>query len=75
MDWQNYLEALEQYKCALQLEPNSGEALAKKSVAMIDVDDFNDAENDADKAIGSGGEVRLPIVHIHTIGHSQTILR
>jgi curli biogenesis system outer membrane secretion channel CsgG len=68
MDEQNYSEALEQYKDALQLQPSSGAVLSKKSIPEMDVGDFGDAERDADKAIEKGGTVQLAIVHLHAFG-------
>ena len=74
MDEQNYSEALDQYNEALRLQASSGEALGKKSEAEMAMGDLNDAEDDAEKAIGAGGSVSFPAYHIHAFGHCEGTL-
>jgi hypothetical protein len=70
MNDKNYSEALDQYKQAQALQPNSGNILARKSLAEMYIGDFDDAGPDAAKAIQDGGSVDLPIDHNHVFGHS-----
>lgn len=62
---QEYSEALDQYREGLALEPNNATLLSRKSVAELGISDFTDAEDDAEKAIDSGGSVSVPIFHNH----------
>lgn len=71
MDQQDYSEALDQYRQALRLKPASGKILAKKSLAEVEVGDLDDAEGDAEKAVQDGGAVKIPVIHLHTFGHSD----
>lgn len=74
MDNQEYSEALNQYREGLAIDPKNGKLLAGKAEAEIGIDDFMDAEDDADMAIAAGGSVDIPAYHIHTFGHCEGML-
>lgn len=69
MSNQEYSEALAQYRSGLQFAPDNSELLSRKSMAEEEVDDFTDAEEDAEKSIDAGGIVRLPIYHQHSFNY------
>jgi curli biogenesis system outer membrane secretion channel CsgG len=75
MDSQEYSEALHQYREGLTVEPNNGTLLSGKALAELGIDDFMDAEDDAEKAIRAGGSVNIPAYHLHAFGNCEgTIL-
>lgn len=69
MSNQEYSEALAQYRSGLQFAPDNSELLSRKSMAEEEVDDFTDAEEDAEKSIDAGGIVGLPIYHQHSFNY------
>jgi len=71
MNQQDYSEALEQYKQALRLQPNSAELLLKKVFAELHVGDLSDAEGDAEEAINAGGAIGILSYHPHFMGYSS----
>ncbi len=74
MDNQEYSEALNQFREGLSVEPNNGTLLSGKAVAELGINDFMDAEDDAEKAIRAGGSVNLPAYHIHAFGNCEGTL-
>lgn len=75
MDQNNYAEALDQYKQALQLQPGNPEALEKEVSADLEVGDLSDAEDNADKAIAAGGSISIPVYHRLFINCSLGVLK
>ncbi len=71
MQQQEFSEALAQYRSGLQLAPSNADLLSRKSMAEAGVNDFTDAEEDAEKVIAAGGSVRFPVVHNHMMGFCE----
>jgi curli biogenesis system outer membrane secretion channel CsgG len=74
MNNQEYSEALNQYRDGLAVDPKNGTLLAGKAEAELGIDDWMDAEDDAEKAVAAGGSVHFPAYHIHAFGHCEGML-
>lgn len=74
LDNQEYSEALDQYREGLAVEPNNPTLLSGKAEAELGVNDFPDAEDDAEKAIAAGGSVDVHLYHGHAFGHCEGTL-
>lgn len=71
LNQQEYSEALTQFRQGLQVQPTNTQLLSKKSFAEVGLSDFADAEDDANKAIESGGSFDVHVFHNHAFGHCE----